>query len=352
MTRFPSLLLPFVIAGCAAGAAQMPDPKEMRAQVEAFNRQQGRAAAADPAVVVEGTVEMTVDEVAETAEAVAAAAVERGGKVSELTLEAWGGRVVVRLPPDEVDGFIEAISPLGTVTARSITATDQSEAVVDLRLRLENLERAMARYQAILEQASTVEEALKVEAELTRLRGEIERTKAEQQRLADRVALARITVELTPSYGEESPDPQPKLYPGLRLSHLVRYRSDARPRVFAGPGLSLFGSRVAHLDFDLLADLSGPMDRVDALLVSFGGDFYSDFLGRGRRRWLNPHMGYAVGYGWIERQHAFTFSLAAGVEVFKTAQVLVDTGVRLVGVFGAPGPALGVESTLSLHLAF
>ena len=74
----------------------------------------------------------------------------------------------------------------------------KNEEFVDLSARLENLEATADRVRSFLGDTETVEEALAVNAELSRLEGEIEAYKGRIQFLSQSAAFSTITVNLTP----------------------------------------------------------------------------------------------------------------------------------------------------------
>lgn len=105
------------------------------------------------------------------------------------------GTVVIRLPQEEFLPAIKELERLGHVKAKRITGNDVTEEYVDLEARLTNLERQENRLLEILAKANTVEEILKVENQLERVRGEIERITGRLRYLDDRIELATITIE-------------------------------------------------------------------------------------------------------------------------------------------------------------
>ena len=75
---------------------------------------------------------------------------------------------------------------------------DVSDEFVDLQSRLNNQEATAARIREFLKDAKTVEEALKVNAQLTDVENEIEQIKGRMQYLKDRSAFSTIVLNLQP----------------------------------------------------------------------------------------------------------------------------------------------------------
>lgn len=107
------------------------------------------------------------------------------------------GWLTVRVPPEDLDAFITAVSELGEVVYQAETADDVTQEHVDLSARLENLRAQEQRLRELVAEATTVEETLLVEQEMWRIRGEIESLDAQVQYLERQAAMATVTIELT-----------------------------------------------------------------------------------------------------------------------------------------------------------
>jgi len=107
------------------------------------------------------------------------------------------GTITIRVPEEGFLSVLEEVKKLGEVKSTSSSGQDVTEEYIDLDARLRNLERQEERLLEILENASTVEDLLKVEKELGRIRGEIERITGRLRYLDERISLATITVELS-----------------------------------------------------------------------------------------------------------------------------------------------------------
>lgn len=145
--------------------------------------------------------------VADTEEAMASIAQmvdDNGGwvvssNVFQYDEEAMTGNMVVRVPAEGFESFLEAVRRLSTeVTRISTSGEDVTEEYVDLSARLANLEATAQRVRAFLDEAKTVEEALEVNRELSRLEGEIEALKGRLQYLQQSAAFSMISIDFTP----------------------------------------------------------------------------------------------------------------------------------------------------------
>jgi uncharacterized protein YxeA len=106
------------------------------------------------------------------------------------------GSVTIRVPETGFLSVIEELEAIGEVKSKSATGQDVTEEYIDLEARLKNYEKQEARLLEILSKAEKVEDILKVEEQLGRVRGEIERLTGRLRYLNERIEMATITVEL------------------------------------------------------------------------------------------------------------------------------------------------------------
>ncbi len=109
------------------------------------------------------------------------------------------GDITIRVPSAGFVSATEAIKGLATeVRQESVSGQDVTEEFVDLSARLGNLEATAVRVRGFLEDANTVEEALAVNQELSRLEAEIEVIKGRMKFLSESASFSTISVHLTP----------------------------------------------------------------------------------------------------------------------------------------------------------
>ncbi|MBN1612501.1 MAG: DUF4349 domain-containing protein [Polyangiaceae bacterium] len=106
--------------------------------------------------------------------------------------------IVVRVPAARFKEVLHAMEQLGDVTGREIQAEDVTDEFLDLGTRLRNARAMRDRLQQLLERANTVEDALKVEQELGRLTGEIERLEGRLKLLRELLAFSTVKLEFEP----------------------------------------------------------------------------------------------------------------------------------------------------------
>ncbi len=151
---------------------------------------------ADMAIVVADT-EAAMKTIAQMVE-------ENGGWVVsssayQYSETAVSGDITVRVPAEGFASATEAVRGLALEVQHETTSgQDVTEEFVDLSSRLENLESTAARVRSFLDETKTVEEALSVNQELSRLEGEIAVIKGRMKFLSQSAAFSTISVHLTP----------------------------------------------------------------------------------------------------------------------------------------------------------
>ncbi len=238
---------------------------------------------------------------------------------------------------------------------QNVTARDIGKEYFDANLRLSSLETTLHRYEEILTHATKVEEILRIEAELGRIRGEIEQVKGNLRWLADRAARATLHVTLreqVPEIAQSDPAPEPKFFPGLRLPALIDFGKKSTDG-YVGGGFALRFSRAVGLDLDILkrpnSDLRGP----DAVLASIGGETYSDLLGGGERHYLNPYLGWRAGYARLNTDNQAMLGATLGLELYKNRGFGLDVEARNYLAFGgARGAHYLFTPALTARVAF
>lgn len=106
-------------------------------------------------------------------------------------------QITIRVPKDKFQTAVHEIESYGKVLDERTTSEDVTERYIDLKARLENLQKQEQRLREILGMARTVEDVLKVEKELERVRGQIESLQGQMNYLERNVAMSIIMVNLT-----------------------------------------------------------------------------------------------------------------------------------------------------------
>ncbi len=155
-------------------------------------------------IIRTANMSLVVTDTEEAMDTISRMAEENGGwvvnsSVFQYNATAKTGNITIRVPSSGFNSAMEALRNMAVeVRQESTSGQDVTEEFVDLSARLENLEATAERVRAFLDEAETVEEALAVNQELSRLESEIEAMKGRLQYLSQSASFSTITVDLTP----------------------------------------------------------------------------------------------------------------------------------------------------------
>jgi hypothetical protein len=156
--------------------------------------------AADPGVrerAITVTMRVAVGDPRGAASTARTVVTAHGGYVARASETDDGAHLELRAPADALDDVRTALGDLGDLVSSTDEAEDVTLAHADQTARLASARAEEARLAAMFETRTTaLADVLAVEHELTRVRGEIERLDAEERAMRDRIAMARVTLDL------------------------------------------------------------------------------------------------------------------------------------------------------------
>ena len=122
--------------------------------------------------------------------------------------------VTIGVPVDEFEKVLSRLRGLALkVVDETAAGDDVTQQYVDLQSQLTNLESTRARIQDFLKDAKTVDEALRINQELSNIEGQIEQIKGQMNYLNDRSAYSTITINFEPEFPVLTPTPTPTANP-------------------------------------------------------------------------------------------------------------------------------------------
>lgn len=314
------------------------------------------------ALDVEARVRIETEEVAESSTHLRALTRSYGGRVKEETITsdpalAPAADLVLRISADQLEDFLAELGKAGRVLSQSLQSQEISKEYFDAELRLETLEQTRRQYQKLLEQAASLAETALVSERLQEIILRMEELKGELAYLRARGSLATVYVSLVVPQSEvHSWDtPEATLYPGVRLSYARILGGNPAAADFVGPGLSVRFSRHFSLDVEGLPDAASDYDGsdFDLILVTMGGELYSEFLGGGERKYLNPYLGVRGGFASFLGQSEIVLGGSLGLELVKLKELTLDLDLRSYALFADGAETHGVlQPALGLSVAF
>lgn len=146
--------------------------------------------------------------------------VQSSSFINLTEMQAWD--FTLRIPSAKSAEVVRLLQALGTVQSSSSNRQDVTEEYTDLEARLAVMRQEEARLLELLRRANTIDDYLKVESHLTRVRIEIEQATGRLKLLTHNVAMATVNLRLTPVKGAVTPRPVGFAGLGKRLSAAFR----------------------------------------------------------------------------------------------------------------------------------
>ncbi len=159
-------------------------------------------AAVSRKVIYNATLDLAVDDLDAAGTKVGDLVASSGGYIAEETMTGSPGTTrslfwKLRIPIDGFDGFVKSVRALGELVQFNRTSQDVTAEFYDVEARIKNKRVQEQTLQKMLEERSGVlEDVLKVETELSRVRGEIEQMEGRIRVLRNLTSLATLTLTL------------------------------------------------------------------------------------------------------------------------------------------------------------
>ena len=222
------LVAVLLLGGCAASPSSMPpqygEPQYAPAgeAADSSSLDGGIGISADPSVVsaagrsviTTGWATVLVDDTAVAIDEAIRITEAAGGRIDgrneSSASDYWGGgsSLVIRVPSERLTAVLDEIEALGTVQQVSLSSSDVTLQVTDLDARIASTRAAIERLDALLAQATDVDDLVAIETAISDRQAQLESMLAEQRWLADQVSLSTIEVQFVTEPVVEEPAPQ------------------------------------------------------------------------------------------------------------------------------------------------
>jgi hypothetical protein len=172
-------------AAASTAAAESPPPSEIARKI-----------------IYDAQINLIVEAIDPAAARLAALVQQYRGYIAEQSLSGSpgatrSGRWKVRIPVDAFESFVQGALGLGELELNQRTSQDITEQFYDIQARVKNKKVEEQTLLKILEERSgNLEDVLKVQVELSRVRGEIEQLEGRLRVLDNLSALATVTINL------------------------------------------------------------------------------------------------------------------------------------------------------------
>jgi Domain of unknown function (DUF4349) len=152
-----------------------------------------------PLIIYTGTMDLEVDDLQAAVEQANGIIGSLGGHVESSQQANAGDResasVTYRIPAERWNDALDALHGVGQkLVSLTTNSSDVTAQVIDLNARIANLQASETALQEIMQKATTISDVLKVQDQLTSVRGDIESMTAQRDHLSNQAALATLTV--------------------------------------------------------------------------------------------------------------------------------------------------------------
>lgn len=170
----------------------------------------GNYASIPKKIIKEGTIRYSVRDYQRTRKELIAVVIRNGGEIiSELENRSevsWETQLQIRVPSAKFDSCLNALAGVDeNLIEKNITSKDVTEEYVDVSARMKARKEVEQRYLDILKQAKTVEDILRVEAQLKAIREEVEAAQGRLQYIDHNVSMSVIHLSFYQTISNTTP---------------------------------------------------------------------------------------------------------------------------------------------------
>ncbi len=164
-------------------------------------------------IIYDGAIDLIVKDVDSVAKQVVGVVQDARGYIAEYSTTGSPGsqrsfRWKLRIPVEQFDAVVEKVAVLGELERNSRTSQDVTEQFYDTEARVKNKKVEEKSLTKILEERTgKLEDILKIETELSRVRGEIEQLEGRLRLLDNLSSLATLAVNIREREKFEPPPP-------------------------------------------------------------------------------------------------------------------------------------------------
>lgn len=146
-----------------------------------------------------GTIRFETSDAEKTRTVIREAVAEAKGYISSDNRDEYDNHientVTIRVPAANFDALLDKISSNASkISYKNIEVVDVTQEYIDLDTRIKTKKELETRYQELLKRANTVEDILKIEEQIGKLRADIESAEGQLRYLSNQVALSTLTV--------------------------------------------------------------------------------------------------------------------------------------------------------------
>lgn len=191
--------------GGGGGGGGREEPTAKKISLEETNQSQIAPTVIERKIIRNADLQLEANAPEETQQKISAIAASKGGFVIESTQSSSNAKtttrdtvtMTLRVPSAKFD---EALSEIRQTANRVIVETvkgqDVTEEFIDIEARLKTQKALEEQFLEIMKRSNSVEDALNVQTEIARVRGEIEKVEGRKRFLENQASLSTIKIKL------------------------------------------------------------------------------------------------------------------------------------------------------------
>jgi hypothetical protein len=163
-------------------------------------------------IIRNGELDLTVMNLGDSLAAARQVAADAGGLVFSSSTagasSAPSASLTLQVPSDRFDSVLTALRSLAGVTEvgrENVTSQDVTDEYVDLQARERNLQATEQQYLTLLSKATTINDTLAVEQQLSRVQGDLEQVQGRIKFFEQRTSYSRIMLTMHSAVAEVKP---------------------------------------------------------------------------------------------------------------------------------------------------
>ena len=193
------LIIVLVFTGCGSSKSSSSSnaaPEQSKAAYGNSADYTSSTEASESKKIINCQIQITVDNLVNTSNEIETMAKNMGGYIENSEVNDYDCYSTVRIPYNNFDSFISLIEKKYEIKDKRIDSTDITEQYVDNDARLKNMKAQEAQMLEVYKKANTVEDILKVQSQLTEIRGNIESLEAKKKLWDRQVQYTTIKISI------------------------------------------------------------------------------------------------------------------------------------------------------------
>jgi hypothetical protein len=195
--------LPAIARGGEAGAGLAPQARVPGSESHDRLLANINPAALGRSQIKTARISLRSDQVASVVANIEQVATSMGGFVDSENTQtnthgvATSSSVTIRVPVDDFDNAVDAVSRLGQLASRQTTTQDVTGRVADVNSRVASAKSAIAQLRVLFNRATKLGDIITLESQLSDRESDLEALQAQQRALNDQTTLSTIDVDVT-----------------------------------------------------------------------------------------------------------------------------------------------------------